>query len=256
MSFNRINKQIINSSGSWTAPAGVTKVIVLGMGGGASGTTGASGRTVAPLFGGNGGNGGLSVTLIPIYLTVVPNTTYTITIGAGGVESLGRSGGDSSFGSLVVFYGAKSSSIETPTTTRNAGYFSSYNVIAYTINRDYSSSTPVSPNSDSGSGNVDSPYASYTGFRAARGINYQTPPLFQGGVGGVGGCSGEGIGGIGGNGGEYGVSNATNGGNAAPNSGAGGGAGGGGRSDANPANTLGGAGGNGGSGQIIVMWVE
>lgn len=60
------------SSGNWTAPAGVNSVRILAVGGGGAGGAGWEG-------GGGGGGGFVDQTF-----TVVPSTTYTIVIGAGG----------------------------------------------------------------------------------------------------------------------------------------------------------------------------
>jgi hypothetical protein len=98
----QILEQLFTSSGSWTAPGGVTRanVIVIG-GGGGGGSTQGSGCCFA--FGGTGGPGGVATGIV----TVVPGTTYTVTIGAGGTggafnaSTNGTSGGTSSFGVLM-----------------------------------------------------------------------------------------------------------------------------------------------------------
>ena len=84
--------QSFTSSTTWTAPTGVTSVnylVVAGGGGGGSAATGVS-------MGGGGGAGGL----LQGQLTVVPGTTYTVTVGAGG--SAGTNGGNSVFGSITA----------------------------------------------------------------------------------------------------------------------------------------------------------
>jgi hypothetical protein len=90
---------IFKATGSWLCPAGVTQVevILCGGGGGATGLNGASGNR-------NGGSGSVFYE----FLTVVPATTYTITIGAGGAGSLNffaANGGTSSFGGLMTATG-------------------------------------------------------------------------------------------------------------------------------------------------------
>ena len=68
----------INSTQAWVAPSDVSfidVILVAGGGAGGSGSTGNGGRT-----GGGGGAGGYLETTI----SVIPNTSYTITIGAGG----------------------------------------------------------------------------------------------------------------------------------------------------------------------------
>jgi Concanavalin A-like lectin/glucanases superfamily/IPT/TIG domain len=85
-----------NGSGNWTAPAGVTSVTVEAWGGGGAG----GGATSNPAKGGGGAGGQYARKLI----TVVPGTSYVITVGAGGAGSAGSggAGGDSIFSSNVV----------------------------------------------------------------------------------------------------------------------------------------------------------
>lgn len=85
--------QLFTSSGTWTAPSGVTKVRVTVIGGG--GGSFFNGSTNA-----YGGQGGVAVGLY----TVTPGTAYTVTVGTGGVgvtTGTGGAGGTSSFGALV-----------------------------------------------------------------------------------------------------------------------------------------------------------
>ena len=84
------------SSGSWVCPAGVMKVYVSGAGGGGGGGAYSS-------YGGCGGGGGGGAKADKVSLTVVPGTTYTITIGAGGAA--GAAGGTTSFGALLSLAG-------------------------------------------------------------------------------------------------------------------------------------------------------
>lgn len=83
------------SSGSWTAPTGVTKIFaaVVGAGGGGGQSSGSD-------DGGYGGYGGIAIG----ELTVTPGTSYTITIGAGGSGNnggTGGTGGTTSLGALM-----------------------------------------------------------------------------------------------------------------------------------------------------------
>lgn len=99
--MNKLTSITFTSNGSWTAPAGCTSVILFGRGGSAGG----GGGTIAS--GLRMGGGGCYSTMRIV--AVVPNTTYTITIGtagAGGTNAQGASGGDTSFGSLCIFKGA------------------------------------------------------------------------------------------------------------------------------------------------------
>lgn len=228
--MDRFTKVTFNSSGSWTCPAGVTCILVWGMGGGASG--GGSSQGSGVLYGMGGAGQHLQATI----LDVTPNTTYTITIGDGGTattDPTGVSGQDTTFGALMTWKGAPA---RVPSSLgRVFGIFkyrsniSATNMVAYPMG---------------GRGNVSPPYYGYpsrTGLSVAPGANSGS---YYGGGGGMGG---EGLGGAGGNAASSGVGQ--NGFSALPNTGAGGGGGGGGASGS----SLGGA---GGSAQMIIMWVE
>jgi len=100
----RIIREEFTSSGSWTCPAGVTTILLFGCGGGQSG----EGST------NNGKQGGAGANKVFHVLTVVPNTSYTITVGAGGTGDGGtvNNGTESSFGALASF----------PSPTQSGGY--------------------------------------------------------------------------------------------------------------------------------------
>jgi len=85
------------SNGTWTAPAGVTTAWLTGCGPGGGGGGGNAGTN-----GGGGGGGGACV--IAEAVTVVPGTSYTVTIGTGGGG--GASGGNGSAGSASTAFGA------------------------------------------------------------------------------------------------------------------------------------------------------
>lgn len=81
------------SSGTWTAPAGVTSISVDAWGGGGGG----GGQNLTSDGGGGGGGGAYSRAAS---VAVTPGNTYTVTVGAGGVAVVGGtggSGGDSFF---------------------------------------------------------------------------------------------------------------------------------------------------------------
>ena len=76
-------KTTITTSGTWTCPAGVTSIQVEAWGGGGSGGTATTGGI------GGGGAGGSYV--IKNNVAVVPGSSYTITIGSGGIASTNAS---------------------------------------------------------------------------------------------------------------------------------------------------------------------
>jgi hypothetical protein len=247
----KLTSLVFNSSSSWTAPAGVTRVILIGYGGGSGGKGGRS-STGAGAF--EGAAGGLGCAQQPLFVTVVPNTSYTITIGTGGTAGVGGSGvtdatntagGDTTFGALATFKGAMSG-----TTTRQ----SSANYGVFDLPEPYSGggNTPMRLQSGGESVNTNNGsdgFIGSVGLFALRGNATRTSTT--GGNGG-GGCSGGGgIGGTGGNGGATGVAGSA-GASAAANTGAGGGGGGG----AGSGTASGGNGGAGGSGRLTIVWVE
>lgn len=107
-STSAVTEQTYTSSGTWTAPSGVTSVTVECWGGGGGGGGGDS----DPLdrVGGGGGAGGAYTKKLS--LSVSPGTTYTVTVGAGGAGGLGgnqtstdgASGGDTWFQSTGTVF--------------------------------------------------------------------------------------------------------------------------------------------------------
>lgn len=88
---------------TWVAPAGVTSVSVLCVGGGGGGSP----PTLSIYQGAGGGGGALRYVN---NITVVPGTSYTVTVGAGGGVSLGTTstgggGGESSFNGTTCVAG-------------------------------------------------------------------------------------------------------------------------------------------------------
>lgn len=83
------------SSGTWTAPEGVTEVIVMGCGGGGGG---AGWLNV-------GGTGGHGAPLSIGFVTVVPGTIYNITVGAGGSGTLPNTIANGGDGFQSAFFG-------------------------------------------------------------------------------------------------------------------------------------------------------
>lgn len=95
--------QAFTSTGTFTTPAGVTRIEVLLVGGGGGAGGQAAIATTGHFVTGGGGGGGVNRQI----LTVTPSTAYTVTIGAGGAGGIGSSttdstnGGESSFGTLM-----------------------------------------------------------------------------------------------------------------------------------------------------------
>lgn len=109
------------SSGTWTCPDNVTAVVIRGCAAGGGGGHGYVNGT--NYFYGGGGGGGAAV--LAQELTVVPGTTYTITIGAGGIGSTangvnGTAGGATSFGTLFTL-GGGGGGMAAGTNTNGAG---------------------------------------------------------------------------------------------------------------------------------------
>lgn len=216
-----LTTQLFTASGNFVVPAGVTQVILIGQGGGQGG----QGGTALFNVGAQGGKGTVPCMKI---ITVVPNTTYSITIGSGGIGSaaggaLGGSGGDTLFGGLATFPGANNSFAYTDNGT---------GIVVGGYNNPITNGTTL-PNTLWGTQN-----ASFGGNSAGSNPNYRV-----GGGAGGGWKTGYGTGG------NANASGAGANGGTATDPGAGGGAGGAG-------STVGGAGGNGAAGQLYVCWVE
>jgi hypothetical protein len=127
------NIQTFTSSGTWTSPAGVTKVILTMIGGGGNGGVGGTFQNGTTTYTQGGGGGGSGAVVVSYKVNVVPSTQYTVTVGASAAAS--------SFGSLLtVNPGITSSAFgfnaigglggTAPASTIGPGLISSYSGVA------------------------------------------------------------------------------------------------------------------------------
>ena len=174
---------------NWTAPAGVTRVRVRVWGGGAGGAFGWYGQP-AILIGPGGGAGGYAESIVS-----VTNTTYAVTVGAGGAGSsavydnkngyvnvptastVGHDGGNSSFANLVSANGGWGSTHGTIYADgENGGTASGTIAIIGGFGHDYNDGT-----------GGDSPMGGSGGIEQSAGVaSSMTPGVVPGG-GGAGG---------------------------------------------------------------------
>ena len=260
--MNRFTSKTFTSSGSWICPAGINTVIVYGMGGGGAGEFGAIGES---LTGGHGGIGGCANNLQPVILSVVPGTSYPITVGAGGVmpnSALSGNGGDTSFGALMTWVGASGGKSDTLNFMEysSGGLGQSFFQTSSAVGHIFTGMTGWASGGAGAVGNNNDPtFLAKIGQCGSSGIpsgKGGAPIATTNGGNGGGGASGcnminSGKGGDGGNG-AFSINSAAVGTTPAANTGAGGGGGGGGKSGGG----IGARGGDGGSGLLIVMWVE
>lgn len=275
------------SSGTWTAPAGVTMVWLYGWGQGGQGGGGgrsdnASGTTTTN-SGGGGGGGGAQLSYCVIQ--VVPNTGYVVTIPNSSTSTNGAvanntngtpgsDGGNTTFGSLATFFGGKGGDggKATGTTIISAGGPNSNLIPVRPAKNDISGDLNGTwmPGAGGSGGQHGTSSAGQLAGQPGMGCVFGNATVSSGGgagatVTGLGGSGGGGGGNggdataIGANGGAGGAGSATTaspgsvGSAGAANSGVGGGGGGGGGNGAT-ASGNGGNGGAGGSGFLRVIW--
>lgn len=111
-----LNKVLLTSSTTWTAPVGVTEVLLIGSGGGGGGGAGKSGSN-NPAIKNVGGGGGAGAIVSNVIASVTAGGNYSVIIGEGGVGGTfvntldapgnnGSPGGITSFGSSATFLGS------------------------------------------------------------------------------------------------------------------------------------------------------
>lgn len=105
---------------TWKCPAHVKFVLISGCGGGGGGGGGT--RSYGSRNNGGAG-GGAGATILDYIVSVVPGTTYTITIGGGGVSGYyvgsGGDGGSTKFGSLLTLGGGEGGEGGAPTSHKS-----------------------------------------------------------------------------------------------------------------------------------------
>jgi hypothetical protein len=102
--------QVFTSSGTFTVPAGITRIQVEAWGGGGGGGGSYSGAS-GSFAGGGGGSGGYGIQ----FYNVTPGGSFTVTLGSGGgggnggndstSATAGSAGGSSSFGGTLIVNG-------------------------------------------------------------------------------------------------------------------------------------------------------
>lgn len=217
--LNAQTTSTFTTSGTWVCPQGVTSIQVEAYGGGGGGGYGGGSNK----FGGGGGGGGAYTKNTAV--TVIPGTSYTITVGTGG------SGGTTSTGATANGSNgtASTATFGVTTVTANPGF------------------------GGRGYNNTPTGGAGGAGGTASGGTGAAGTATYSGGGGGAGGTTGNGgtatttAGGAsgGGNAGAGGAGNAANSGNGLVGGNYGGGGGGGTR------NSLGG---NGGGGYVLITF--
>lgn len=207
-----------NSSGSWTAPAGVTSATVEAWGGGGAG----GGATGNPAKGGGGAGGQYARKVV----TVTPGNSYAIVVGAGGNGGTGDgpAGGDSTFAATTVI--AKGGAGGTGAANGVAGSGSASGGAGDQV---YAGGSGSSGNGAAGTGGAGGGGAGSTGAGgAASGLTAGTGAASGGGDGGAGLAS-----------------------RAAGNAGSSAGGGGGGGYATNNTDR---SGGDGGAGQVVISY--
>lgn len=264
--------QTFNSSGTYTVPAGASKIAVWGIGAGGGGTR--------DFYGGGASGGGGSMGAFKEY-AVAPGSTFTVTIGTAGQgqgpanSSNATSGGASSFGNILVANGGNGASGQytvgnAGTSTVNVANGVTTNLGAGAAGAALSGGAGAVGVNGAGGTSLNGTGAGYItqnligssitvyggggGGSGASGAYRDTPNGDFGGNGGGGGGGGAAYGGNGGNGGAANTNKGNSGNNGGNANGPGGGGGGSGGHGAalNGTNGVALSGGSGGTGQIVV----
>jgi len=184
-SGGQVYSQLFTTSGTWTAPTGVTRVRVWCIGGGGGGAFNNS-------CSGNGAYGGGGGTAVGVY-TVVPGTGYTVTIGAGGAGAtaatnvIGSAGGTTSFGGVISATGGVGGDTRY-SANANTGTGSSGTVInSSAVAAPFPFMAPVGTVTSSGGSyyNTTTGAAQAASGQYAAGLGGQFSAVGRGGVGGI-----------------------------------------------------------------------
>ncbi len=102
-----VDEQTFTSSGTWTAPSGITTVVAIVCAGGGSGGGGQTAASGAIRGGGSGGGGGARAEVVMD--ATAAGTSQSVTVGTsvtgGAASTVGTAGIGSSFGTLVIAKG-------------------------------------------------------------------------------------------------------------------------------------------------------
>jgi hypothetical protein len=157
----------------------------------------------------HGGGGGASGGIVRFAISVLPDTIYTVTVGAGGTTTsgAGNSGGDTTFSlngsTLIRAFGGGGGQHLTGGVANSSGYdlpslaspeklsFAVLGLIKYVVGSNGTNLTSTASNSDGGNGGSISssyePYFTGAGGAGAGGLNGGSPPAVAGLHGGGGG---------------------------------------------------------------------
>jgi hypothetical protein len=192
------SQEEFDSSGTFTAPTGITRVMVTLCGGGGGGGAGSFSSG-----GGAGGSGGGSIINFPV--VVVPGDDYTVTVGTGGSAGVTPAGSGGSGGDTIFDVGG-----EDVTAPGGTGGEGGQGVVRPAVGGASVNESPDATASGAKAEEIPGPYQIIGSGKGGDGWNSGVPPIVGAGGGtsfGVGGPpeadATEGIGGGGGGSGAF-----------------------------------------------------
>jgi len=240
----KLNSRHYTSNSTFVVPSGITKIMLLGHGGGGGGA-GGRGISGGNQLGVGGGDGGMGTTPYLVEVNVVPGRTYNVTIGGGGSGGGSRNGGAGAIDSL---HNGGAGGNTTFVDSTNAAVIHSFMGA-----QPYNTSNASPPTADVGHVVQLYSHSSQANNGSSGFVHITIPapttagsPAWWGGFSGLAGW----IGSAGGTGGNPTVGGTGGSGGNGSGYGAGGGGGGQGTTSA------GGTGGSGTQGQLWVIWVD